>query len=91
MAAEHHDVVVGFLLAVVGTTGFIVELGRWVLDRACRRLAAWKRRDPQTGLRIAVNTSARHLAEGDLERLAGATALATVAPAEAARRVLAES
>jgi diguanylate cyclase (GGDEF)-like protein/PAS domain S-box-containing protein len=47
--------------------GQIVKLGRWVLDRACRELRAW--RDSVAGgagLRVAVNISGRHLQHGDL-------------------------
>lgn len=37
-----------------------------MLDRSCRRIADWKARDPESQLRLAVNISGRHLAEGDL-------------------------
>ena len=40
-------------------SGFILELGQWVLTTACERLAAW-RDDPNLGhLSIAVNVSAK--------------------------------
>jgi diguanylate cyclase (GGDEF)-like protein len=39
----------------------IIELDRWVLDQACRQLAAWKA-DPDLGaLALQVNISGRHL------------------------------
>jgi predicted signal transduction protein with EAL and GGDEF domain len=47
--------------------GQIVKLGRWVLNRACRELRAW--RSCGAGgeqLRLAVNISGRHLQNGDL-------------------------
>jgi diguanylate cyclase (GGDEF)-like protein len=47
--------------------GQIVKLGRWVLNRACSELLAW--RQCVAGgerLRVAVNISGRHLQYGDL-------------------------
>jgi diguanylate cyclase (GGDEF)-like protein len=40
-------------------TGLIVEVGRWVLEEACRQGAAWNERDHPIG--VAVNVSARQL------------------------------
>jgi diguanylate cyclase (GGDEF)-like protein len=40
-------------------TGLIVEVGRWVLEEACRQGAAWHERDHPIG--VAVNVSARQL------------------------------
>jgi diguanylate cyclase (GGDEF)-like protein len=40
-------------------TGLIVEVGRWVLDEACRQAAAWRRGGHAIG--VAVNVSARQL------------------------------
>ncbi len=43
-------------------TGLIVPIGRWVLERACAELQAWKRRSPRVaGLKMAVNLSGRQL------------------------------
>ncbi|MCH8498468.1 MAG: EAL domain-containing protein [Marinobacter sp.] len=44
--------------------GFIVELGRWVLDEACRQAAEWA--EQGILLRIAVNLSAVQLRQPDL-------------------------
>jgi diguanylate cyclase (GGDEF)-like protein len=45
----------------------IANLGRWVLTRACRDLCAWRSSVAgASGLRLAVNISARHLQHGDL-------------------------
>jgi diguanylate cyclase (GGDEF)-like protein len=41
-------------------TGFIVQLGRWVLEAACREAASWPVRD-NVNLSLAVNLSARQL------------------------------
>jgi diguanylate cyclase (GGDEF)-like protein len=40
-------------------TGLIVDIGRWVLERACAQCAAW--REDGYGIGIAVNVSARQL------------------------------
>ncbi|MFL6673959.1 MAG: EAL domain-containing protein [Massilia sp.] len=40
-------------------TGLVLPLGEWVLDSACRQLAAWARRPETAHLEVAVNVSAR--------------------------------
>ena len=45
-------------------TGMIVEIGRWVLREACRQTAEWRAAGLQ--LDIAVNVSARQLAQPDI-------------------------
>jgi diguanylate cyclase (GGDEF)-like protein len=47
-------------------TGLIVEVGRWVLEEACRQGAKWRRDGHEIG--IAVNVSARQL---DTDELVG--------------------
>ena len=45
----------------------IANLGRWVLKQACRDVCAWRRSIAgASGLRLAVNISARHLQHGEL-------------------------
>jgi diguanylate cyclase (GGDEF)-like protein/PAS domain S-box-containing protein len=45
----------------------IASLGRWVLKQACRDVCAWRRSIAGgSGLRLAVNISARHLHDGEL-------------------------
>jgi len=44
-------------------TGLIVEVGRWVLDEACRQAAAWHER--AYPISVAVNVSARQLETDD--------------------------
>jgi diguanylate cyclase (GGDEF)-like protein/PAS domain S-box-containing protein len=54
-------------IQVVEECGQIDKLGRWVLGRACRDLCAWRRSVAGgSGLRLAVNISARHLQHGEL-------------------------
>ncbi len=52
-------------IPVLEETGLIVPVGRWVLAEACRQAAAWSR-SAVGSVRVAVNVSARQLAEGDL-------------------------
>lgn len=40
-------------------SGLIVELGRWVLEVACRQLARWAQHSETQGLTLAVNVSLR--------------------------------
>ena len=57
----------GRFIQVVEESGQIVKLGRWVLDKACRDLCAWRRSIAGgAGLRLAVNISGRHLQHGEL-------------------------
>ncbi|MFP5391771.1 MAG: EAL domain-containing protein, partial [Gammaproteobacteria bacterium] len=47
-------------------TGLIVKAGGWIIDEACRQIAAWQR-DGVGEVRVAVNVSSRQFVEGDLE------------------------
>jgi diguanylate cyclase (GGDEF)-like protein/PAS domain S-box-containing protein len=52
---------------VLEERGQIAALGRWVLNRACRDVCAWRGSIAgAAGLRLAVNISARHLQHGEL-------------------------
>ena len=52
---------------VLEECGQIAALGRWVLQRACRDVCAWRGAIAgPSGLRLAVNISARHLQHGEL-------------------------
>ena len=53
-------------IPIAERSGLIVDLERWVLLAACRRLAAWRATGVGDGLRLAVNISGRHLIEGDV-------------------------
>ncbi len=54
-------------IQVVEECGQIDKLGRWVLQRACRDLCAWRGSVAGgSGLRLAVNISGRHLQHGEL-------------------------
>ena len=49
-------------------TGLIVPLGQWVLETACRQLAAWSAWSHTAGLSMAVNVSARQFRHTDFVR-----------------------
>jgi diguanylate cyclase (GGDEF)-like protein/PAS domain S-box-containing protein len=54
---------------VLEECGQIAALGRWVLQQACRDVCAWRGAIAgPSGLRLAVNISARHLQHGELVR-----------------------
>ncbi|MDR7274621.1 putative bifunctional diguanylate cyclase/phosphodiesterase [Catenuloplanes atrovinosus] len=57
---------VGFI-PLAEATGLIVPLGRWVLDQACRQLAAWIAEHPEAAtLRMSVNLSPRQFQHSGL-------------------------
>jgi EAL domain-containing protein (putative c-di-GMP-specific phosphodiesterase class I)/ActR/RegA family two-component response regulator len=47
-------------------TGMVVKVGAWIIDEACRQVAAWNAAGVE-GVRVAVNVSSRQFVEGDLE------------------------
>ncbi|HEU0301793.1 MAG TPA: EAL domain-containing protein [Longimicrobium sp.] len=55
-------------IPVAEETGFILPLGRWVVEEACRRLACWQRIPRVPPLSIAVNLSAKQFMQADLAR-----------------------
>ncbi|MDF1614523.1 EAL domain-containing protein [Desulfurivibrio dismutans] len=68
---QRHDrglVSPGEFIPVAERSGFIVELGAWVLDEACRQLSQWREADLRAG-DLAVNVSARQFQSGDLKAL----------------------
>ncbi|MET9292905.1 EAL domain-containing protein [Streptomyces sp. NPDC003077] len=46
--------------------GAIVELGRWVLERACHQARAWQLERPDTSLFVSVNVAVRQVWDSDL-------------------------
>jgi diguanylate cyclase (GGDEF)-like protein len=44
-------------------TGLILPLGQWVLETACAQLGLWSTREPMAKLTLAVNVSARQIAQ----------------------------
>jgi predicted signal transduction protein with EAL and GGDEF domain len=60
----HGVVLPGEFIEFAEESWLIVEIGRVVLDKACRLLAHWASQGRD--LRLAVNVAGRHLAEGNL-------------------------
>lgn len=52
-------------IQIAEETGLIVEIGAWVLERACQQIMEW-RRSGLPELSVAVNISARQFIEGDI-------------------------
>jgi diguanylate cyclase (GGDEF)-like protein/PAS domain S-box-containing protein len=48
-------------IPIAEETGLIDPIGRWVLEQACKQLAAWKLQFPRHALHMAVNLSGRQL------------------------------
>ncbi|MBQ5946253.1 EAL domain-containing protein [Massilia sp. ST3] len=51
---------------VMEETGLVVRVGEWIIDEACRQMAAWNEAGVRD-VRVAVNVSSRQFTEGDLE------------------------
>jgi len=51
---------------VMEDTGMVVRAGAWIIDAACRQIAAWNAEGVRD-VRVAVNVSSRQFVEGDLE------------------------
>jgi EAL domain-containing protein (putative c-di-GMP-specific phosphodiesterase class I) len=68
-------------IPVAEDSGLIVQIGRWVLDEALRRLADWNARHQGDPLTMAVNLSARQLSHpGLVEDVAAALVRHDIAP-----------
>ena len=62
---ERGLVLPGEFIAVAESSGLILPLGHWVLESACKQLAAWATRPGLAHLSMAVNVSARQMRQTD--------------------------
>lgn len=63
----HHGLVSpSDFIPVAEESMLIVDLGRWVIDAACRQLAEWAGAPDTQTWRVAVNVSGRHLTDADI-------------------------
>ena len=53
------------MVQVAEQSGLIIDIGEWVLERACRDRAQWLTAQPDAPLDLAVNVSARQLMSRD--------------------------
>jgi diguanylate cyclase (GGDEF)-like protein len=64
----------GAFISVAEDSRLILPIGRWVIEEACRRAAAWQSLQPDgRPIGVAVNLSALQLADPDLTRLVAGT------------------
>jgi diguanylate cyclase (GGDEF)-like protein len=57
-------------IPVAEQSDLILHLGAWVIDEACRQIAAWK--DEGISIPVSVNVSPRQLRQGDLDEVVAA-------------------
>jgi diguanylate cyclase (GGDEF)-like protein len=56
----------GRFLSILESSGLIHSAGEWVIDTACRQLAAWQRQFEMPDLALAINLSPQQLLHGRL-------------------------
>ncbi len=81
----------GQFIAVAEDSGLIAPLGNWVLDAACQQLVRWAARPALSHCTVAVNVSARQLAEPGFVALVVDTLRRTGAQPERLKLELTES
>jgi len=63
---ERGNISPAVFIPLAESNGMIVEIGRWVLDQACKQLVSWKNQFPEfTELGLSVNLSAKQLERED--------------------------
>src|SRR5271165_6057092 len=62
---ERGVVLPGEFIPIAEESGLILSLGHWILDTACKQLAAWGTRPGFADIKLAVNVSARQIQQPD--------------------------
>ncbi|PKU24050.1 EAL domain-containing protein [Telmatospirillum siberiense] len=62
---ENGVIAPGHFIPLAEETGLILPLGQWVLDTACRQIAAWAAREDTAHIVLAVNVSALQFRQPD--------------------------
>ncbi len=62
---QHGSISPAAFIPVAEASGLILPLGQWVLQTACKQLAAWSARPEMAHLTMAVNVSARQFRQPD--------------------------
>jgi diguanylate cyclase (GGDEF)-like protein len=68
---EHGVIAAGSFIKVAEETGLIVDLGRWVLQEACRQMAVWRQSYPDLRFTMRINMSPAQLATRNIVELVG--------------------
>jgi len=78
-------------ITVAEDSELILPLGQWVLQTACRQLAAWRKEPRLSALELAVNVSARQFRQADFVQQVSAALLESGAPPQRLKLELTES
>jgi diguanylate cyclase (GGDEF)-like protein/PAS domain S-box-containing protein len=81
----------GEFITLAEETGLILPLGAWVLDTACKQIAAWAAHRQMSHIVVAVNISARQFHQADFVEQVLSTLERTGAPARCLKLELTES
>jgi len=62
---EHGHISPALFIPLAEETGFIIQIGTWVLQRACQQLVAWSQVPAMQHLTLSVNVSAKQFHQRD--------------------------
>lgn len=91
---QHHSlglIAPGVFIDVAEQSGLIVPIGEWILSAACAQLVAFQSDPDKRHLTIAVNLSARQLAQADIVEVVTRIVSASGAPADRLKLEITES
>ncbi|WP_374340852.1 EAL domain-containing protein [Azonexus sp.] len=81
----------GAFIPLAEETRLILPIGQWVLEAACRQLAAWQAQPETAGLSLAINVSALQFRDGHFVDSVARALSATAAPARRLKLEITES